>query len=67
MGDISVICSFLKIDTFGVFILQDKLHEAVLEKEWRMKANVDFAFTSEHKSACFILLPNFMFSYFGLK
>lgn len=53
MADISLTCSFLKISTFGVFTLQDKLNEAILEKEWRMKANVDFAITSEHKSYCF--------------
>lgn len=67
MADISVTYSFLEIDTFELFTLQDELHEAVLEKEWRMKANVDFAVTSEHKLVCFIVLPSFQFSDFGLK
>lgn len=67
MADISVTCSLLEIDTFGFFSLQDKLHEAILEKEWRMEANVDFAVTSGHKLVCFILLPSFLFSYFGSK
>lgn len=67
MADISVTCSFLEIDTFELFTLQDELPEAILEKEWRTKANVDFAITSEHKLVCFILLLSFPLSDFGLK